>query len=74
MLVRQSPEQIDMNRSELHTLLERRLIAVEPRAGGHRLLSLTKTGRQLLEAVGRLDPILPEANDANGFGRLAANL
>ena len=74
MLVRHSPEQIDMNRTELHTLLERRLIALEPRAGDRRRLSLTKTGRQLLEAVGRIDPISPEANDANGFGRLAANL
>ncbi len=74
MLVRHSAEQIDMNRSELHTLLERRLIALEQREGGHRRLSLTMTGRQLLEAVGRIDPTLPTANEANGFGRLAANL
>jgi hypothetical protein len=74
MLVRHSPEQIDMNRTELHTLLERRLLALEPRTEGHRRLSLTKTGSQLLEAVGRLDPIFPEANGATGFGRLAANL
>lgn len=74
MLLRHSPEQIDMNRTELHTLLERRLVALEQRAGSHRRLSLTKTGRQLLEAVGRVDPTLPVANEATGFRRLAANL
>lgn len=60
MLVRHSPDQIDMNRTELDTLLDRRLVALEQRAGGHRRFSLTKTGRQLLEAVGRLDPALPQ--------------
>lgn len=56
MLVRHSPDQIDMNRTELGTLLERRLVSFEPRAEGPRRLSLTKAGRMLLEAIGRHDP------------------
>ncbi|CAG9266524.1 hypothetical protein [Paraburkholderia unamae] len=55
MLVRHSPDQIDMNRHELDTLLERQLVALEHWTEGHRQLSLTSAGRSLLEAVGRLD-------------------
>jgi len=73
MLVRHSPDQIDMNREELDTLLERQLVALEQWTEGHRRLSLTIAGRSLLEAVGRLEYVtgLPE-----GFGneRLAAGL
>ncbi|WP_322012947.1 hypothetical protein [Paraburkholderia sp. J12] len=74
MLVRHSPDQIDMNRTELGTLLERRLVALEPRAGGHRRLSLTKAGRVLLEAVGRIDTVAPRARDAAAFDHFAAGL
>lgn len=63
MLVRHSPDQIDMNREELDTLLERQLVALEQWTEGHRRLSLTTAGRSLLEAMGRLDYVtgLPEA-------------
>jgi hypothetical protein len=73
MLVRHSPDQIDMNRLELDTLLERQLVALEQWTEGHRQLSLTSAGRSLLEAMGRLDAVtgLPEAN---GGERLAAGL
>jgi hypothetical protein len=70
MLVRHSPDQIDMDRSELGTLLEHRLVALEPRAGGR--LSLTKAGRALLEAMGRFDAALPDLAEPTGFDRYAA--
>jgi hypothetical protein len=72
MLVRHSPDQIDMNRTELGTLLERRLVSFEPRSGGDRRLSLTKAGRMLLEAVGRLDAALPRAGESAALDRFAA--
>jgi hypothetical protein len=73
MLVRHSPDQIDMNRLELDTLLERQLVALEQWTEGHRQLSLTSAGRSLLEAMGRLDYVtgLPEAH---GGECLAAGL
>jgi hypothetical protein len=57
MLIRHAPEQIDMNRHELDTLLERQLVALETRAEGHRLPSLTTAGHSLLEALGRVEPL-----------------
>ena len=73
MLVRHSPDQIDMNREELDTLLERQLVALEQWTEGHRRLSLTTAGRSLLEAMGRLDYVtgLPEVF---GSERFAAGL
>ena len=73
MLIRHSPDQIDMNRLELDTLLERQLVALEQWTEGHRQLSLTSAGRSLLEAMGRLEYVtgLPEAH---GDERLAAGL
>jgi hypothetical protein len=74
MLVRHSPDQIDMNRTELDTLLERDLVALEQRAEGRRRLSLTSAGRSLLEAVGRFEPAFPDLREGAGFERLAAGL
>jgi hypothetical protein len=75
MLVRHSPDQIDMNRTELDTLLERRLVSFEARSSGEGRLSLTNAGRGLLEAVGRFDAALPKADDsALGLGGWAAGL
>ncbi|WP_426400415.1 hypothetical protein ACN9M1_20605 [Ralstonia sp. R-29] len=52
MLVSQSPEQVDMNRAELETLLERQLVMLERAAEGHRRRAqLTDTGRLLLQAL-----------------------
>lgn len=51
MLVRSAPEQVDMNRAELDTLLERQLVSLEQLAEGHRRLSLTHSGRSLLDTV-----------------------
>ncbi|WP_321888741.1 hypothetical protein [Paraburkholderia bannensis] len=63
MLIRHAPEQIDMNRHELDTLLERQLVALETRAEGERLPSLTTAGRSLLEALGRVEPALVAHDD-----------
>lgn len=73
MLVRHSPDQIDMNRQELDTLLERQLVALEQWKEGHRRLSLTIAGRSLLEALGRLDDVAG-LSAAFGNERLAAGL
>ncbi|CAJ0737720.1 hypothetical protein [Ralstonia mannitolilytica] len=51
MLVSQSPEQVDMNRAELDTLLERQLVMLEKSAEGHRRAQLTDMGRSFLEAL-----------------------
>jgi hypothetical protein len=72
MLVRHSPDQIDLTRTELNTLLERRLVSLDPRDGVRRPFSLTKAGRQLLDAIRHFDPASPRARDANDFGRAAA--
>jgi len=73
MLVRHSPDQIDMTRHELDTLLERQLVALDPWTEGHRQLSLTTAGRSLLEAVGRLDGVTG-LHEAFYSGRLTAGL
>ncbi|WP_027796910.1 hypothetical protein [Paraburkholderia acidipaludis] len=74
MLVRHSPDQIDMNRTELGTLLERRLVSFESRSGDDLRLSLTRAGRMLLEAVGRLDAAWPRASEVAALDRFAAGL
>lgn len=53
MLVRNAPDQVDMNRTELDTLFERQFVALEQHAEGHRRVSLTHSGRSLLETVNR---------------------
>jgi len=56
MLVSQSPEQVDMNRAELDTLLEQQLVMLERSAEGHRRRAqLTDTGRSLLQALNPID-------------------
>ncbi|MFD1559335.1 hypothetical protein ACFSHT_27470 [Paraburkholderia silviterrae] len=56
MLIRHAPEQIDMNRHELDTLLEHQLVALVQRGEGLHLPSLTMAGRSLLDALGRVEP------------------
>ncbi|HEY1610280.1 MAG TPA: hypothetical protein VGG24_13505 [Paraburkholderia sp.] len=55
MLVRSAPDQVDMNRTELDTLLEQQLVSLEQLAEGHRRLSLTHSGRSLLDTVDPAD-------------------
>ena len=56
MLVRSAPDQIDTTRVELDTLLDYRLISLEPRVGGWRRPMLTPAGVHLLDAAARLEP------------------
>ncbi|EUC13951.1 hypothetical protein [Paraburkholderia hospita] len=51
MLVKSAPEQIDLNRAELDTLLERQLIALEELASGAQRPRLTRDGDSVLRAI-----------------------
>ncbi|AUT61129.1 MULTISPECIES: hypothetical protein [Paraburkholderia] len=51
MLVKSAPEQIDLNREELDTLLERQLIALEELASGAQRPRLTRDGDSVLRAI-----------------------
>lgn len=51
MLVRQAPDQLDMNRAELDALLERQLVMLEHCAAGRRRAHLTERGRTVLDVL-----------------------
>ncbi|MFC0403023.1 hypothetical protein [Paraburkholderia rhizosphaerae] len=51
MLVRQAPDQLDMNRAELDALLERQMVMLEHCAEGARRAYLTGKGRTFLDAL-----------------------
>jgi len=53
MLVKAAPDQIDLNREELDTLLERQLVALEQLASGVVRPRLTRDGASMLQAVAR---------------------
>ena len=53
MLVKAAPEQIDLHREELDTLLERQLVALEQPASGAQRPRLTRDGVSVLRAVAR---------------------
>ncbi|TDV21047.1 hypothetical protein [Paraburkholderia caballeronis] len=55
MLVRSAPDQVDMNRAELDTLLEQQLVALEQLAEGYRRFSVTRSGASLLDTFSRSD-------------------
>jgi hypothetical protein len=55
MLIRSVPEQIDMTRTELDTLLDCELISLESGAGARRLPMLTPAGTHVLEVAARLE-------------------
>ncbi|WP_028221292.1 hypothetical protein [Paraburkholderia oxyphila] len=54
MLVKDSPDQIDLTREELDVLLERQLIAMEQLASGMHRPCLTDDGDSLLQSVMRM--------------------
>jgi hypothetical protein len=54
MLIKAAPDQIDVDREELDTLLERQLIALEQLASGHQRPRLTRDGDSVLQAVTRM--------------------
>ena len=51
MLVRQAPDQLDMDRAELDALLERQLVMLEHCGDGARRAYLTGKGRTVLDAL-----------------------
>jgi len=51
VLVRQAPDQLDMNRAEVDALLERQLVMLEHCASGARRAYLTGKGRTFLDAL-----------------------
>ncbi|WP_439899887.1 hypothetical protein [Paraburkholderia phymatum] len=51
MLVRQAPDQLELNRAEFDALLERQLVMLEHRASGARRAYLTGKGRTFLDAL-----------------------
>jgi hypothetical protein len=53
MLVMDAPDQIDLDRAELDTLLERQLVALEQLAAGHQRPHLTRDGDAVLQACAR---------------------
>ncbi|TCG03853.1 hypothetical protein BZM27_45260, partial [Paraburkholderia steynii] len=53
MLIKAAPDQIDLNREELDTLLEQQLVALEQLASGHQRPRLTRDGDSVLQAVAR---------------------
>ncbi|MFC5430542.1 MAG: hypothetical protein EPN70_04040 [Paraburkholderia sp.] len=55
MLVKDSPDQIDLAREDLDALLERQLIAMEQLASGIHRLWLTNDGDSLLQTMKRED-------------------
>ncbi|CAN0625415.1 conserved protein of unknown function [Burkholderia multivorans] len=53
MLVKESPDQIDMEREELDTLLDQQLVVLERLASGMRRARVTNDGESLLQVMMR---------------------
>ncbi|MPW22915.1 hypothetical protein GCT13_40560 [Paraburkholderia sp. CNPSo 3157] len=53
MLVKAAPDQIDLNREELDTLLEQQLVALEQLASGDQRPRVTCNGDSVLQAIAR---------------------
>jgi hypothetical protein len=53
MLIKDAPEQIELDRAELKTLCERQLISLENLASGRPRPRVTNDGDSILKAVGR---------------------
>jgi hypothetical protein len=54
MLIKASPDQIDLGRAELDTLFEQQLISLENLASGRSRPHVTSDGDSILKAVGRM--------------------
>jgi hypothetical protein len=54
MLVKAAPGQIDLNREELDTLLERELVALKQLAPGQPLPCITRNGDMVLRAAAQM--------------------
>jgi hypothetical protein len=54
MLIKDAPDQIELDRAELGTLVERQLISLENLTSGRPRPRVTNDGDSILKAVGRL--------------------
>ncbi|EIM93883.1 hypothetical protein WQE_47649 [Paraburkholderia hospita] len=54
MVVRDAPDQVETDRLELRTLLDLRLVTLEPFAEGRPCLRVTPHGKAVLNAVARM--------------------
>ncbi|MBU9643043.1 hypothetical protein QHI69_23220 [Burkholderia gladioli pv. gladioli] len=63
MLIHGAPDGIDPDRAEIDTLLEHRLVSVEPHEDGVARPALTATGRSMLAAAGRIPSVAPAIRD-----------
>ncbi|SDJ54434.1 hypothetical protein SAMN04487926_16112 [Paraburkholderia steynii] len=54
MVVRDAPDQVETDRLELRTLLDLRLVTLEPLAAGRQSPRITPNGKAVLEAVARM--------------------
>ncbi|WP_245643832.1 hypothetical protein [Paraburkholderia oxyphila] len=72
MLVRQAPDQLDMNRAELDALLERQLVMLEHCADGARRAYLTGKGSTFLDALHPGDAPRRRRNTAGNDGGTGA--
>jgi hypothetical protein len=54
MLVKDTPDQIELDRAELGTLLEHQLIALERLASGGQRPCITRDGYSVLDACSRM--------------------
>jgi hypothetical protein len=53
MVVKDAPDQIELDRMELHTLLEWELVRVEVLHSGHLQARIMPTGHGVLQAISR---------------------
>ncbi|GLU33030.1 hypothetical protein WKR88_10450 [Trinickia caryophylli] len=53
LLVKDAPNQIDMDREELDALLEQQLVQLENLASGHQQWRLTESGNSTVKAMKR---------------------
>jgi len=54
MLIKNAPDQIELDRAELNALLERQLISLENLASGRSRPRITSEGDSILKAVARM--------------------
>ena len=54
MVVRDAPDQIETDRLELRTLIDLRLVTLEPSAAGRPFPCITSDGKALLKALARV--------------------
>jgi len=54
MLVNDAPDRMELDRADLHALLEHQFVTIEPLASGHQLPRITPNGHAFLHAVARI--------------------